>query len=94
MTAENEAKDIETVSVPWRDLTFTIPADRDEWPFEAGMALEEGKYMVAVRELLPPDQFADFLRRRPSQRDGTDVITAMAEALGMRSAGESPASSD
>lgn len=93
MTAENEAKDVETLTFPWRDLTFTIPADRDDWSFEAGVALEEGKYMVAVRELLPPDQFADFLRRRPSQRDGTEVINAMAEALGLRAAGESPASS-
>lgn len=88
-----EAAGDETFPVKWRDLTFTLPVDRTEWSFEAGLALEEGKYLVAIRELLPPDQFADFLERKPKGKDAGDIIQDIVKGLGADDVGESPASS-
>lgn len=89
-----EANGEDTLAVEWRDLTFHLPLDRADWPYEAGLALEEGKYLVAIRELLPESEFEAFLARKPKGRDAGDIITSIVEGLGVKDAGESPASSD
>lgn len=88
-----EANDESTVTVEWRDLKFDLPTDRDEWPAEAALALEDGKYLAAVRALVPPDQFAALMATGPKVKDLTSLTEAVASALGFSDAGESPASS-
>lgn len=89
---EAEARD-ESVTVEWRDLKFDLPTDRDEWPAEAALALEDGKYLVAIRALIPPDQFAALMATGPKVKDFANLTDAVAQALGFADAGESPASS-
>lgn len=88
-----EAAGETTFPVKWRDLTFDLPLDRAEWSFEAGLALEEGKMFVAIRELLSEDQYAQFIERKPKGKDAGDIINGIVSGLGVDSAGESAASS-
>lgn len=88
-----EANGDETVVIEWRDLKFDLPLDRSEWSFEAGLALEDGKYLTAIRELLQPEQFEAFLATKPKAKDAGEIIERIVSALGAKSAGESPASS-
>lgn len=88
-----EAQGDETVTVKWRDLDeFEVPTDRDAWPFEAHLALEESKFFVVLRELLPPRTLAQFRATRPTGKDAADLFNAIAEALGFSDSGESSAS--
>lgn len=89
-----EATDQETVTVKWRDLEFEVPTDRDEWSFEAHLAIEEQNYFIALKEFLPPASFAKFRSSRPKGRDSAELFRAVAVALGMIDAGESSASSE
>lgn len=88
-----EADGATTFQVEWQGLKFDLPLDRSEWPYEAGLALEEGKYLVAIRELLTGDQFSAFLERKPKGKDAGEIIEKIVAGLGVQDAGESPASS-
>lgn len=91
---EAEATDEEAVTVEWRDLKFDVPLERDEWPLEATMAIEDGRWTVALRALVPPAQFRAFINTSPKTKDGGELFQVIVSALGFKDAGESPASSD
>jgi hypothetical protein len=86
--AQAEAEGVTTIGVTWRDLTFTILTDADEWPVEATLALEEGHPTIAIRELLGKTQFAQFMATKPRNRDAGDLFSVIALTLGLGSAGE------
>jgi hypothetical protein len=75
---------------------FQIPhITRSDWTVnEAGLALEEGKYLMAIRELAAGRRVRGVPARKPKGRDAGDIINAwIVEGLGV-DAGESSASSD
>ena len=85
---QNEAEGVEEVSVSWRDLTFTFPADTDDWPVEALEAFEQGKAATAIRALAGPKAWVEFKKRNPRVRDMSDVFKDFARAAGFSDAGE------
>lgn len=89
-----EANEQETVTVKWRDLEFDVLSDRDEWSFEAHLAMEEQNFFIVLKELLPRRALAEFRATRPKGKDSADLFNAIAVALGMTDSGESSASSD
>jgi len=86
--AQVDAEAVETVEVVWRDHTFTIDADPDDWPVEVMLAFEEGKAAVGVRGILGAKQWADLMKTKPRSRDLGDLFDAVAKAIGFEGAGE------
>lgn len=83
-----EATDEPTVSVKWRELSFDVPRDREEWSFDAVLAFEDGKAFVAIRELLTPDDFAEFRALKPKAKDAAALLDSIADAMGFKDSGE------
>lgn len=88
MSAQTEAKDPATVTVKWRTIEFDVPLDRSQMSFETALALEEGKYSVAIREILPAGVYREFLATSPTAADGIDLVGAIIAALGLADKGE------
>jgi hypothetical protein len=76
------------VDIDWRDLTFTVSSDLDDWPVSATLALEDGNYASAIRAILGGDQFAAFMGFAPTNRDAREFFNVIATALGLGQAGE------
>jgi len=73
--------------VVWRDHTFTVESDPDDWPVTVTLAFEEGKAMTGVRDLLGSEQWAELLRDKPTNRDIGDLFDTMAAVLGLDTSG-------
>lgn len=78
---------VDTVEVEWDDQKWRVPADVDDWPFEASVALEAGKAMLFVTHLLGPAQMRLFHQGRRTKprtaRDGAKLMKAiMVQAYG------------
>lgn len=86
--AQAEAEGVEMASVQWRDLTLAFPADPEEWDIEVTEAFEDGKVVTAVRGLLGPSQWAAVKALHPKNKDLSGLYDALAQAMGMTSAGE------
>ena len=86
--AQLDAEGVETAEVVWRDHTFTVVADPDDWPVEASLAFEEGKATVGVRAMLGDKQWAELMRMKPRNRDLADLFNEIAKSLGLEGAGE------
>jgi len=80
---EVEATAMETITVAWRTLTFTLPAQADDWPLEATIAMEEGRAVVFVRALCPPADWSALMATRPRNRDFLELMDAVAKAYGL-----------
>lgn len=94
--AEVAAAGADTLTVPWRDLTFTVPK-MERWSIDAFEALEENKIVVAMREVLGPEQWQTFKASdpKPTQADAIAIANLISEAAAnVPSVGESSASSD
>lgn len=75
-----KAEALETeISFEYRDHTFTI--DRN-LSVDALEALEDGKIIRALREILGQDQFAAFKADKPRSEDLTELMEAATTALG------------
>ena len=81
--AQIEAEGIATVDVVWREHTFTVTADPDDWTVETTLAFEEGKAASGVRLILGPDQWAELLKDKPRNKDLGDLFESIAKALGL-----------
>lgn len=81
-----------TIDVEWNGETFTVPANPDQWPYKAVGALEEGKGVAFLRYVLAPAQMRLFDRHDPTAKDASDLMGAILDAAGAKSAGESSAS--
>ena len=91
---ERDAAGDTMLTIKFRDLTFTIPLDRDEWPVLAQLALEDGKDLSTIRALVKSDEWRRFMATSPKNKDAAELMTAISEAIGAREPGESTASTD
>jgi len=85
--AQIEAEGDPTITIDWRDLQFTIPAELEDWPVEVTLAFEDGKATNAVRMLLGPQQWATLAATHPRNRDVNDLFQVIASQLGLVTAG-------
>jgi hypothetical protein len=81
--AQIEAEGIAMLDVEWRGLTFTLPSDPDDWSVQAISAAEKGQSFTSLELILGPKQWADFMKTKPTRRDGLDLNAAFTKALGM-----------
>ena len=78
-----EAEKSETADVVWREHTFTVVSDPDDYPVEAVMAFETGRNFTGLEIILGAMQWAEFMKTRPRKRDGVELFEAIGEALGL-----------
>lgn len=94
----NEAREAEANNEPavitWRGHEFTVPRDYDDWSIELVEAFEDGRELSIIRGALGPAQWRIVKSEEPKVRDIKGLAEDIATALGFRSVGESPASSD
>lgn len=90
---KSEAKN-EAATIVWRDHTFTVDREFDDWSLALVEALEEGRSVAIIREALGPAQWASVKSESPKVRDITGLADDIANALGFGSTGESAPSSD
>lgn len=84
MPSKRSTTDLEqTVTVPWRDRTFTVPA-QTAWTVETWEALEDGRFVALMRALLGPEQWAEFKASNPPPvlADMSALTDAIATASG------------
>ncbi len=82
-----EAEGATHTELNWRDFTFTIAASADDWPVHATLAFEQGKAATGVQAILGDEQWAALMDTKPTNRDLTDLFDAIAQRLGLQSAG-------
>lgn len=86
---ETEAGDSSSAHVKWRKgIEFDVPLDRDEWSVETLLAFEDGKAASIVRAFMPPATFRQFMVMKPTGADLNEVMDLIAQAMGLKSAGE------
>lgn len=72
-----------TRTFEWGGHAYTIPADPDSWPFEAVEAMEEGKALTFVRQMLGPEQMRQFRSGgKRTAKDGAEVMKLILDPLG------------
>ena len=86
--AQLEAEGVPTVDIVWRDHTFTIGSDADDYPVEVVLAFEDGHNVTALRGLLGPEQWATFMATKPVRRDISALFDTINTVLGYGSVGE------
>ena len=81
--AQIEAEGIETTTTEWRDLSFTVPTDPDDWPAEVLLLFEKGQNANGLQEILGPKQWAKFMATKPRKRDVLNLFEVLGESLGL-----------
>ena len=88
----NEARKSEArgdlATVEFRDETFTVSREYDEWTVDFLESLEEGKAVGIVRGALGPDQWRTVRAMNLKVRDLNELADLIAQAMGFGSAGE------
>jgi hypothetical protein len=82
-----------TATVEFRDETFTVSREYDDFSIDFVEALEDGKSVGIVRGALGPDQWRTVKAMDLKVSDLRELSDAIAAAMGFGSAGESSASS-
>lgn len=85
--AQLEAEGVETLDVEWRDMSFTIGADPDDWTLEIIEAFENNRGIGALRGVLGADQWAEVAKTKPRKRDLDDLSKVIVAALGLGDGG-------
>ena len=97
-TDQNEARKAEATDkaaiVEWREHTFTVSREYDDWTVDFLESLEEGKAVGIVRGALGPAQWRVVRGLNLKVRELNELAGLIAQAMGFGSAGESAASSD
>jgi hypothetical protein len=81
--AQLEAEGIAMTDVHWREHVFTVPADVEDFSVEAILLAEGGQAFKSLALILGPKQWAEFMKTKPTRRDGRDLNDAISKALGM-----------
>lgn len=84
MSVESEAKGTTRHDVTWRDLTLTVETDPSKWSIDALEAMQDGREVVALRELLGPKQWADVKTKAKTGADLTELGQVIESAGGFR----------
>jgi hypothetical protein len=66
----------------WQGQVLSVAPTR-EWPIGVTSLLAEGKLVDALRLLLGPDQFAQYMEGLPTMGDVEDLMTAMGKVQGL-----------
>ncbi|WP_378735407.1 hypothetical protein [Nocardia brasiliensis] len=85
--AQREAEGDETITVEFRGLEFTVPADPDDWPIRVHQALGRNMHIDAIELLLGPVQWTKLTAKYPKKRDFVEFAEILGEVLGFGSAG-------
>lgn len=72
------------ISVEWRGQTFTLPASYEDWPIDAALALEDGRWARFLVALLGETDFERAKRLGGKIRDLLDLTDVVLEAFGLR----------
>ena len=80
--ARSEAEGVTMATVSWRGITFEVPRYRLDWPFDAVVAAEQGKFPTMLSILMPDHALAEFRALRPTGRDANSLLAAVGTALG------------
>jgi len=93
--AKNETTAPATRIAKWRDLELTVPPVA-EWDLDVLEALEDDNWIIALRALLGPEQWATVHASQPKaiHADLMALLEAVGSATAGASLGESGASSD
>ena len=91
-TRKAEAAGEKTAEVVFREHTFTVSVDYDEWSVDFVESLEEGKSVGICRGALGPAQWRKVRAMGLKMKDLSDLADAIASALGFGDSGNSPAS--
>ena len=67
----------------YKNKTYKINGDPEQWALEAMEAYEDGKSVAMVRALLGPDQWAQFMRTRPATKDFADFLEILFKTIGV-----------
>ena len=86
--AQIEAEGIPMSEVVWRDHTFRVLSELEDWTVATTLAFEEGKATIGVRGILGPIQWAELMKTKPLVKDLTELFDAIAKAIGLNTAGE------
>ena len=80
--AQIEAEGIPMSDVTWRGHTFSVMSDPDDYTVETVQAFERGQNFVGLEILFGPKQWEEFMKMKPTKRDGMSLLEAMGEVLG------------
>lgn len=92
--ARKDEADGKQVEFEWRGHSFTVSREYADWSIDLVESLEEGKAVGIVRGALGPQQWQRVKSMNLKVRDLDELSQTIASAMGLGSAGESPASSD
>lgn len=84
-----EIEEASTVEIEWDGKTWTIPASPDHWSALALQALEQGKPMTFLENVLGRQQWGKFTRgKRSSAGDASELTSLVYGAYGEDEPGE------
>ena len=85
--AQIEAEGIPTNTVEVGGESYDFPSDPQDWPVESTLAFEQNQAASALQALFGPQQWARFMRSKPTNRQLNDLSERVAEAAGFGSLG-------
>ena len=77
-----EAVEDYSVTVTFKNETFTLPSEMDDADADVLIYIEEERPSLALRALLGDEQFAKYRALKPKVKDHGDFIEKCFEALG------------
>lgn len=81
---DDEQPASEFVEIVYKDTTFVVPRDRDDWPTEGLAYLAEQRFNLFVKSMLEiakPGQWDQVCRLCPTRRDFNTFFEAFGEAI-------------
>lgn len=91
---KNEVTDATTTVFEFRGREFEVPLDYNAWPLALHEAMEAAEDIPVIRAALGPVQWKVIQSMGLTTPGIRELSSAVAVALGFKSPGESPASSD
>lgn len=84
---QREAEGDDTISIEYRNHTYIVSADQDDWTIDALEAFERNHVIAGVRELLGPEQWAKFKSRHNNRRAFRGFLDEVSEVFGFGTTG-------
>jgi len=91
---KEEADQKTTATVEFRGQKFEIPREQADWSLDLLEALEDGRNIATLRAAFGPRQWAVVKSMGLMAPEVDELAEAISVALGFKSMGESPSSSD
>ena len=78
-----------TTQITWGGETFTVPADSQDWDFDAVAAMERGQALTFVELMLGPAQMRTFKKAGGTTvRAGKEMMDRILDSTGAETPGE------